>query len=92
MSRAQAVLATVGPMAEKQAKNLEVMATAAGSTGEASRKRRTPCRRRWRTSAIKSPRSPVLPRRTPQYCQSVTNSLGGALQVGIAGPPPPLTM
>ena len=82
----QAVLATVGPLAEKQAKNLEVMANAAGSTGEAFKKTQDTMSASLanlgnQITTVASTAAPGL----LSIAKAVTNSLGGALQVGIAG-------
>ena len=88
----QAVLATVGPMAEKQAANLQVMATAAGSTGEAFKKTQDSMSASLaRPSAIKSPRSPTVPRRDSSVSprRSPTRWVGRCKSAS-PGPPPPL--
>lgn len=82
----QAVLATVGPMAEKQAANLQVMATAAGSTGEAFKKTQDTMSASLanlgnQITTVASSAAPGL----LSIGKAVTNSLGGALQVGIRG-------
>ena len=82
----QAVLATVGPLAEKQAKNLKVMGDAAGSTGEAFKKTQDSIGESVKTlgnqiTTIANSAAPGL----LSIAKTITNSLGGALQVGIRG-------
>ena len=82
----QAVLATVGPLAEKQAANLQVMANAAGSTGEAFKKTQDTMSASLanlgnQITTVASSAAPGL----LSIAKTITNSLGGALQVGIRG-------
>ena len=66
----QAVLATVGPLAEKQAANLEVMANAAGSTGEAFKKTQDTMSASLANSRQSNHhRGEQCRAGTPQYCQ-----------------------
>ena len=82
----QAVLATVGPLAQKQAANLQVMANAAGSTGEAFKKTQDSLSESVKNlgnqiTQVANSAAPGL----LSIAKTVTNSLGGALQVGIRG-------
>ena len=82
----QAVLATVGPLAQKQAANLQVMANAAGSTGEAFKKTQDTLSASVanlgnQITTVANSAAPGL----LSIAKTVTNSLGGALQVGIRG-------